>query len=250
MSTGLYTQPQGSNPQYPSPQYPSPQYPGLQPAYGDPPRTSGGGSNWIMSLLLIGGGVLLIGSVLFVAAIWWAVSSLEGMMVGLGREGMVAIVEESDIPPGEKKEVVAQIDRVAAAYKAGEIGQEDLDRLFTGLDDSPVMTYISFYGLHDYYLEDTSLSQDEQDELKRAWRRGVHGMFTGKISSDDFYDALPFDDHFEVARANSDNEANALMRKWLARMTRLADEAGVPADPPEVDIGDEAKKLVDTLLAK
>jgi hypothetical protein len=38
--------------------------------------------------------------------------------------------------------------------------------------------------------------------------------------------------------------------KSVERMERLADEAGIPSDVPEVDIGDEAKKLVDELLAK
>jgi hypothetical protein len=234
MSTGLYTQPQYP----PSP----PQY-----EYAAPPKSGG---NWMLSLLLIGGGVLLICSLLIVGAVWYAVSSLEGWMVGLGREGMVAMVEESDIPPGEKKEVVVQIDRVVSAYKSNEIGQEDLDRLLTGLDDSPVMTYISFYGLHDYYLEDTNLPEKEQDKLKLAWRRAVHGMFAGKISTDEFYDAIPFDDHFEEALAGSEEEAHQLLRKWLARMNKMADDAGVPADPPPVDIGDEAKKLVDRLLSK
>jgi len=242
MSTGLYTQPP-----IPSPQYPNSQFPSSPPQYG---TSSRGGTNWILSLLLVGGGVLLLASVLIVGAVWYAVSSLEGWMVGLGREGLVAVVEESDIPPPEKKEVVAQIDRVVAAYKAKEIGQADLERLLTGLDDSPVMTYISFYGLHDYYLEDTSLPQTEQDELKLAWRRAVHGMFAGKISSNEFYDAMPFDDHFEEAVAHSEKEANELMQKWLTRMQKMADAAGVPADPPAVDIGDETRKLVDRLLAK
>jgi hypothetical protein len=237
MSSGLYTQPQ----------YPNPQFPPSPPQYAAGPR---GGSSWILSLLLVGGGVLILASVLFVGAVWYAMSSLEGWMVGIGREGMVAVVEQSEIPPAEKKEVVAQIDRVVAAYKAHEIGQDDLDRLLTGLDDSPVMTYISFYGLHNYYLEDTSLPQDEQDELKLAWRRAAHGMFAGKISTDEFYDAIPFDDHFEEALAHSEKEANELLRKWLARMEKMADDAGTPADPPAVDIGDETRKLVDRLLAK
>ncbi|MCI0359272.1 MAG: hypothetical protein L0211_12405 [Planctomycetaceae bacterium] len=234
MSSGLYTQPQYQPPQYPSAPQP----------YSSPPQS---GNNWILSLFLVGGGVLLLVSVLIVGAVWYAVSSLEGWAVGFGREVLVAVVDESDIPPAEKREVVAQIDRVVDAYKKKEIDQDDLDRLLTGLDDSAVMTYISYYGLQDYYLEDTTLPEAEQAELQLAWRRATYGMFTDKISIDDFYDALPFDDHFEGA---TEKEANELMSKWTARMKKLADKAGIPDDPPAVDIGDETKKLVDELLAK
>ena len=249
MSTGLYT-PQQNNP-YPGQQYPGQQYPGQSysptPQYPTPAR---GGSNWILSLLLIGGGVLLIACVLIVGAVWYAVSSIEGWVVGLGREGIVAMVEESDIPPAEKTEVVAQVDRVVAAYKANEIGSEDLERLLTGLDDSFLMTYISYYGIQEYLLEDSDVPAEEQEALKLAWRRVAHGMFAGKITREEFEEALPSDDAFEQAVEDSPEARNEVLQAWHKRMTRLADEAGVPADPPAVDIGDEAKKLVDELLAK
>jgi hypothetical protein len=248
MSTGLYTPQQ--NPQYPSPspQYPSPQFqsPAPQP-FGAPPRS---GSGWILSLLLIGGGVLLICCVLIVGAVWYAVSSVEGWMVGLGREAIVAAVEESDIPPAEKKEVVEQVDRVVAAYKANEIGAEDLERLMIDLEDSFLMTYISYYSIQEYLLEDSDVPADEQEALKLAWRRIAHGMFTGKITREEFEEALPSGDIFEDAADDSDEARNEVLRKWHKRMTKLADDAGVPADPPAVDIGDEAKRLVDQMLAK
>ncbi len=249
MSTGLYTpqqNPQYPGQQYPGQSYPNPQYPPAQ-QYAAPSR---GGSNWILSLLLIGGGVLLIACVLIVGAVWYAVSSIEGWVVGLGREGIVAMVEESDIPPAEKTEVIAQVDRVVAAYKADEIGSEDLERLLTGLDDSFLMTYISYYGIQEYLLEDSDVPPEEQAALKLAWRRVAHGLFTGKITREEFEESLPSDDAFEQAVEESPDARNDVLRKWHTRMTTLADEAGVPADPPPVDIGDEAKKLVDELLAK
>jgi hypothetical protein len=245
MSSGLYTQPQNPQPQYPQPQLPP--APSPYDVYGAPRRS---GTNWALSLLLIGGGVLLLMSVLAVAGIWYAVSSVKGMLVDLGREGVVAVVEESDIPPSEKKEVVAQVDRVVAAFKAGQIGEADLDHLLTGLQDSPVMTYISFYGMKDSYLDGTDLPPADQAELELAWRRAAYGMFSGKISTDEFYDSLPYDDHFERAGQKSDDGVHEPMRKWIARMKKLADDAGVPEDPPAIDIGDETKMLVDKLLAK
>jgi hypothetical protein len=152
MSTGLYTPQQ--NPQYPGQQYPGQQYPGQQyppvPQLAAPPR---GGSNWILSLLLIGGGVLLIGCVLIVGAVWYAVSSIEAGSSASAARASWRWSKNRTFRPPEKTEVIAQIDRVVAAYKADEIGSEDLERLLTGLDDSFLMTYISYYGIQEYLLE-------------------------------------------------------------------------------------------------
>jgi hypothetical protein len=248
MSNGLYTQ---QNSQYPAPQYSGPQYaspafPAAQP-YAATPR---GGSSWILSLLMIGGGVLLICCVLIVGAVWYAVSSVEGWMVGLGREGIVAMVEESDIPAAEKREVIEQVDRVVAAYKANEINSQDLERLLTKMDDSFLMTYISYHGIQEYLLDESDVLAEEREALKLAWRRIAHGMFTGKITREEFEEALPSEEAFEDSIFDSTEARDEELRKWHKRMTAMADKAGVPADPPEVDIGDEAKKLVDELLAK
>jgi hypothetical protein len=112
------------------------------------------------------------------------------------------------------------------------------------------MTYISFYGIQDYLLEESTVPAEEQEALRLAWRRVAHGMFSGKISRDEFENSIPSDVAFEEAVEESPDARNEVLRKWQARMTKLADDAGAPADPPAVDIGDEARKLVDRLLAK
>jgi hypothetical protein len=240
MSSGLYTQ----SPQVPPSQYPTQPYP--QP-YAQP-RASG--VNWIFTLLLIGGGVLLLGSVLVVGAVWWAVSSLEGFVVDLGREGMVAMVEESDLPEQEKDEVTVQIDRVVAAYKAGQIDQTDLERLMTRLDESPAMGYIAWAGVDQFYLDELEFPDDEQARAKIAFQRAMYGMSTGKIDEDKLYDAMPDDEAFDRALSDSPEAAREQYRKSIEKLQALADEAGVPSEAPAVDVSEELKKLIDQMLAK
>lgn len=240
MSSGLYTQP----PQVPPSQFPTQPYP--QP-YAQP-RASGG--NWIFTLLLIGGGVLLLGSVLVVGAVWWAVSSLESFVVDLGREGMVAMVEESDLPAQEKDEVTVQIDRVVAAYKAGQIDQTDLERLMTRLDDSPAMAYIAWAGVDQFYLDELELPADEQARAKSAFQRAMYGMSTGKIDEEKMYDAMPDDEAFDRALSDSPEAAREQYRKSIDKLQALADEAGIPPEAPAVDVSEELKELIDEMLAK
>jgi hypothetical protein len=240
MSSGLYTQP----PQVPPSQFPTQPYP--QP-YAQP-RASGG--NWIFTLLLIGGGVLLLGSVLVVGAVWWAVSSLESFVVDLGREGMVAMVEESDLPAQEKDEVTVQIDRVVAAYKAGQIDQSDLERLMTRLDESPAMAYISWAGVDQFYLDELELPADEQARAKSAFQRAMYGMSTGKIDEEKMYDAMPDDEAFDRALSDSPEAAREQYRKSIDKLQALADEAGIPPEAPAVDVSEELERLIDEMLAK
>jgi hypothetical protein len=246
MSSGLYTQPQFPPPQQPAPPFGPAQ---LGPATNVPARTSGSGKFWL-GLLMIGGGLALLFSVLVVAAVWYAVSSLEGMLLNVGREGMVAMVQESDIPEQEKTEVIAQVDRVVAAYKSGEIDQADLDRLMTGLDDSPVMAYIAWYGAEDFYLEECELPAADEALLRESFRRALYGVSYGKLDPESVFLTLPDDEQFDRNLSDAPEKAAAMVRDSAVKIDKLCDEAGVPMNPPSIDIGDEAKKLVDELLTK
>lgn len=241
MSSGLYTQPQ-------FPQTPAPQFPPSPPQYMTPPRKSGG--NLVLSLVMIGGGMLILLSVLVVAGVWYAVSNLKGWLADVGREGVVAVVEQSRIPRHEKSEVIEQIDRVVAAYKAGEIGDEEMEELLTRLGDSPALAYITLYGIEEDYLEQSSLPPAEQEELRLAMRRSLYALTEKMISFDAFSTVVPFDDGHGEPLGLPAEDVNEIVRDWTHDLKTLCDEAGVTNDPPEVDVGDEMKKLVDELLAK
>jgi hypothetical protein len=247
MSSGLYTQSQFPSPQQPQqppfgPQTAAPQYAEQRPAPSS-------GKFWL-GLLMIGGGIALLCSVLVVAAVWYAVASLEGMLVGLGREAMVAMVQESSIPAGEQQEVIAQIDRVVAAHKVGEIDQADLDALLTKLDDSPVMVYIAMYGGDDYYIEQLQLAPADEDRVRAAYRRALYAVSYCNADEDEFFMALPDDELFDQQLADNPDEAKALLMASVEKFHDLADKANVPVVPPAIDIGDEAKKLVDEMLTR
>ena len=112
------------------------------------------------------------------------------------------------------------------------------------------MTYITFMGMEDHYDAQVNLPEAEQEQLRVAFRRVMAGVYAGKISEDEFFYALPDDDRLQEALDESDEKGQEVIRKWIAKMTTLADEAGVPPNPPTIDAGDEAKRLVDKMLAK
>jgi hypothetical protein len=235
------------------------------PSFPQQPR--GGGGNWILGLLLAGLGVLTLGGVLCVAGIWYVAANVDRWLVGLGREAIVAMIEEAEISEEEKQEVTAQVDRVVAAYKERKIDQADLERVLTGLEDAPVMKVLSLYGLDDLYLTGSDLTEAEIKEGRRLYERALRGVYEGKFSEDALYAALPdqvgfganFDDEADPEKLREQitlvtNAADKPLttddvRESLVKLKVMVDNAGIPDEPFQLDIGDEVKKIVDDLLA-
>ena len=67
-----------------------------------PPRRQGGG--WLLPMLLIGGGVLILGGTICFAGAWYVIANVDRWVIGLGREAVVAVIEETDLPEPEKQE--------------------------------------------------------------------------------------------------------------------------------------------------
>jgi hypothetical protein len=236
--------------------YPSPSP--FTPQFSPQPRRSG--SNWLVSLLLVGVGVLLIGGVLLVGGIWYVTANVDRWLVALGREAIVAMIEESEIPASEKSEVVAQVDRVVAAYKERKIGQADLERVLNELSESPAMTVISLYGIDESFLADSGLPEDEIARGRRTFQRVLRGIYEGKITEGAFYAALPNPDNRgaeddprgDLTLASLAEEGEITeddLRRSLVKLQVMADNAQIPNEPFQLDIGDEIKRIVDRALA-
>jgi hypothetical protein len=228
-----------------------PNQPSFSPVpFQQPPRKSG--MSWLLSLVLIGLGFVFLGGVVCVAGVWYVASNLETWVVGLGREAIVAGINDSELPQEEKTEIIAQVDRVVAAHKEGKLTPADLERVMTQLEDAPAIKALALYGIENDYLEGSSLNEQELAEARTTFNRVLRGVYEGKISDETFWNALPGDEdekvHLASTNANDDNFDDEL-RLSLAKLKVLADNARIPNEPFKLDIGDEVKKLVDQALA-
>jgi hypothetical protein len=224
------------------------------------------GMSWVLSLALILLGFLTLGGVVCVAGVYYVVSNVDKWLVSLGREAIVAVINESELPEAEKKEVIEQVDRVAAAYKEKKINQEDLERFMTDLQESPAMSVLTLYGIEEVYLQESELPEAEIAAGRRTFQRVIRGMLEGKISEDTLYAALPQEEQMlrveedngngklkqeditEVGFAPGDEVNTDDLREMLTKLKVAADNAQIPDEDYQPDIGDEVKKLVDRLL--
>lgn len=216
-----------------------------------PPKKSGW--RWLIGLLLVGVGFMFFAGVLCLAGVWYVASNVDQWVVGLGREAIVSMVNESELPATEKAEVIAQVDRLVDAYKEGKIKQADLDRVFAGLQDSPALQALALYNIENEYLADSQLPAAEQAQARRTFQRALRAIYEGKISEEQFYAVLPEGNDDETIRPVSTNspntDANDELRETLAKLKVMADSAGIPDEPYQLDISDELQKLIDQALA-
>lgn len=242
------------------PYYQQPQQP---PAYlqQEPPKQSGSGCLW--GALIGCGGALLLSIVACVGIGYYIQQNVDKWVVGLVREGIVAVIEESEIPADEKTEVIAQVDRVVNAYKARKINQQDLERVMEELQDSPVFLLLPVWGMEKQYLEQSGLPEEEKQAGRQAFARAFRGVFEKKISEESLQSVMP--DPYAAMDEMSDEDFEKMedvdfqpppkpltdeeVRKLIADVKKLADDAGIPDEPFTIDIGDEVKKAVDQALA-
>jgi hypothetical protein len=223
--------------------------------------------NWLLGLALVLLGFFVLGGIVVVGGVCYVAANLESWIVGLGREAIVAMINESEIPAEEKVEVITQVDRVVTAYKERKINQADLEKALNELGDAPAMKVLALYGMEDVILTNSGLPEDEIAAARRSYERALRGVYEGKFTEEDVYAVLPFDaDEMPdtssvsngekagetitlVANSKTQSRSDDSTREALAKLKLLVDNAGIPDEPFRLDIGDEVQKIVDRLLA-
>lgn len=224
-----------------------------QQQFQQPRRKSG--MNWLVGLLLVFVGFVVLGGVVCVAGVWYVASNLDKWVVGLGREAIVAAINDSELPAAEKTEVITQVDRLVAAYKEKKINQQDLERVMNELQDAPALKALALYGIENEFLEGVELPPAEVAQARRTFERALRGVYEGKINDEVFYAALPgYNDEAAVKLAANNPAQDAQnsqddLRELVVKLKVMADNARIPNEPFQLDIGDEVKNLVDRALA-
>ena len=230
------------------------------PFYQEPPRSSGSGCG--PGILLGCLGVFVVCVILCAGSVWYVQQNAGKWVAGVVREVFVASIKASEIPEGEKTEVIAQIDRVLAAYKAGRIKSEDIEPVMKKLERSPVFLMMQTWGLEKAYVDPSGLSDEEKEQGRRTIERAFRGLVEQKITQEEFTGVVPqqpqgqaevkIDNGKTVIKSHTDQRSpltDEEVRKMLADLKKLADDAEIPDEPFTIDIGDEVKKLVDEVLA-
>jgi hypothetical protein len=241
-------QPPAGTPQQGYP--PQPQGYGQQPGYPPPPPAGGSGGRTALGCMLGCVGVLVVTALVCVLGVWWVASNAKRIAADAVRDALVQTVQDSEMSDEDKTEVIAQIDRVNDAYKEGRIDLEKVAQVMQNLGESPLFALAMVYGAEKQYVEPSGLTDQEKTDARRTLQRAARGVFEKKISQFEIDKAI---DRISTPGPNGQKQLKERLtddelKAFLKDLKTLADDANVPDEPFEVDIGEEFKKAVDKAL--
>jgi hypothetical protein len=185
-------------------------------------------------------------------AIWYVTVNAKNLATTFIAQAVKQTIEGSQMRAEDKKEVIAQIDRVAEGFKQNKINGEELGKIMEGMGKSPLMVVLIVYGVTYDYINRPGQDPAVKSEAERTLQRIARGVAEKKITGDDL------EEPFSSISQDSDQPrqpgqppqpkqqvSDEDLKKFLADLKMLADEKEIPDEPFELDVGKEVKRIVD-----
>jgi hypothetical protein len=170
----------------------------------------------------------------------------------IARQGIHEMIKDSDLSEDDKRVVMQQVDRLVDGYKDGRIDMQQLARFAEDFAQSPLMDLLIAFGAKVQYIEKSGLTPDEKAEAEKTLQRVARGVIEEKIEQEKLDIALNHisNEQPNGARQFKESVSDEELRAFLSECKKLADEAQIPDEDVQVDIGKELKKLVDKTLGE
>ena len=209
--------------------------------------------NMLVGCLAVLGVVVLI----IVIGTIFVVRSYRGWIAGGVEKATDAVLVEMQLDDQEQTEIMAHVTTLLDKYTSKEIDNEEFFGVFAKLVESPLVAAAMVGGIDKLYFAKSDLSDDEKAAARVQLRRYANGLFEKQIDKDSIEVVLasvstttPDDDDIrlqyqagpngttEYALRSPDQVSDDDLRELVAAAQAKADEAGVEANPPEIDISD------------
>lgn len=224
-------------------------------AYGSPgfpnePPKSASGSGCLWALLFGGIGFVVVVALVCGVGGYYAFKNAKSLAVDFARNVAVEVIKDSDLTDEDQQEVIAQVDRVVAAYKSGEIDEKDLEKILTEIQTSPLLPLAVVYGVEKQYLDKSGLTADEKADARKQLQRLIRGGIEKKIPQNDVEALMG---PLQQVGPNGERQMKPTLtdeeiKTFVAGAKKLADDAKIPDEEFKVDIGEEVKRIVDVGL--
>lgn len=195
-------------------------------------------------------GVLAVLIVLAAIAGIWIGRNWRGLFADVGSQAVNQVIDSSELPPQEKVEVKAQVERVAKGFRNGEISSKQAAAIMEKLTKSPLMPSLVVAAVEKTYFDRSGLSNEEKAQGRQSLTRFARGAIDGKIDQKAIDGVMA---HVADRRPNGQWQlrsqvSDAELRAALADAKSQADAAGIPAEPEKFDPSDEVKRIIDEAL--
>jgi hypothetical protein len=201
---------------------------------------------------------LLVGAIAFllilVAIGVYAVNNYNVWIAHGITAGMNAVINNSDIPEGEKAEVTQIITRLKEGYLAEEITMAELGHVLEAMGSCPALPIGLVVQFEQSYVSASGLSPDEKAAAGLHLNRLARGLSDGRIEwavIDQILDPIsePASDGNKNLRP-PDKVSDDEILEVLITVREIADDAGIAWEMIAIDISDEFRKSVEEALGR
>lgn len=181
----------------------------------------------------------------------WISRNWKELASNVGSAALKQTIEQTDLPIEERDEINVQIDRVAEAFRGGQLDGVAMERLMRNLVESPLMTMIAASAIDRKYIAASGLDDAEKAAAQVTLQRYLRGALDDKFTQQEIDAAMqPVADQtgpgqWELRERVTDDE----LRQFLKTANEQADAAEIPEEIEAVDPSDEFKRIVDEALA-
>lgn len=201
----------------------------------------------------IGCGVIVVLGVLAVVlGGFWVANNAREFGTDLAVTAMKEGLNELEVPDDQRKRMHDRIDDIGQQFKDGNLELEQVAAIFKKLSESPILPAGVSLFVKRVYIRDSGLDEEEKAAADTAIQRFARGVIDNSISEAkreavlDMISTKKPDGNREFKQKLTDDE----LRDFLKAVTETADEAGVPAEVPEINFADEFDKAIDEALGE
>ena len=180
-----------------------------------------------------------------------------------------AMLVEMQIDDQESSEIMAHIQTLLTKYTSKEINNEEFFGVFGELVQSPLVAAAALGVIEKMYFDESGLSDEEKATAHQQLQRYASGLFEKQIEPDSLETVLasistntPDSDDIvihhqtgpggmnQLALRSADEVSDDDLRELVAQAQAAADEAGIEANPAEIDLSDTLGIAIATAIGE
>jgi hypothetical protein len=182
---------------------------------------------------------------------FWVARRWRDWVSTFGSQAIKESIQAADLPQAEKDELGVEIDRVAEAFRKGDLSGEQVAAIMSMILKSPLAGAIAVAVVEAKYFDASGLAEEEKEAGRATLQRFTRGAIDGLIPEAK-RDAVLAHIGDKDAGGNwqlRDRVSDEDLRAFLAAAQAEADAAGIDQQPAQVDLSDELRRIVDQALA-
>ncbi len=164
------------------------------------------------------------------------------------------VINESKLPDDQKAAIIAEVDKLSTDFKEGRVSFEDLQKVGEAIADSPLLPLAGVQLAKEQYIDRSNMTDEEKSAANRSLQRFARGIHEESIAPAEEQVTEVIKPVVRLKPGNQwefkENPTREELDQFVANCKKMADDAGVPDEPFDLNIAAELKKAIDGALGR